>query len=83
MEVRYERLVEDPMRIGEVLAWLGVDHSHETVERLVGIGVFESREYINELGGSLEVRSRPSLGTTFVVNLPLYRRDARAVERAA
>lgn len=49
----------------------------------MGIGVFESREYINELGGSLEVRSRPSLGTTFVVNLPLYRRDARAVERAA
>ena len=49
----------------------------------MGIGVFESREYINELGGSLEVHSRPSLGTTFKVCLPLYRHDARAVERAA
>jgi putative PEP-CTERM system histidine kinase len=49
----------------------------------MGIGVFESREYINELGGSLEVHSRPSLGTTFKVSLPLYRHDARAVERAA
>jgi putative PEP-CTERM system histidine kinase len=48
----------------------------------MGIGVFESREYINELGGSLEVSSRPSLGTTFKVSLPLYV-DKRAMERAA
>jgi putative PEP-CTERM system histidine kinase len=48
----------------------------------MGIGVFESREYINELGGSLEVSSRPSLGTTFKVSLPLYM-DQRAVERVA
>lgn len=49
----------------------------------MGIGVFESREYINELGGRLEVSSRPSLGTTFKVILPLYRQDALLVERAA
>ena len=48
----------------------------------MGIGVFESREYINELGGRLEVSSRPALGTTFKVILPLYRRDA-LLERAA
>jgi putative PEP-CTERM system histidine kinase len=48
----------------------------------MGIGVFESREYINELGGSLEVTSRPSLGTTFKVSLPLYV-DNRAIERVA
>ncbi|HEX9172930.1 MAG TPA: XrtA/PEP-CTERM system histidine kinase PrsK [Telluria sp.] len=48
----------------------------------MGIGVFESREYINELGGSLEVSSRPSLGTTFKVSLPLYV-DKRAIERVA
>ena len=49
----------------------------------MGIGVFESREYINELGGRLEVSSRPSSGTTFNVILPLYRQDALLVERAA
>jgi len=49
----------------------------------MGIGVFESREYINELGGRLEVSSRPTLGTTFKVILPLYRQDALLVERAA
>jgi putative PEP-CTERM system histidine kinase len=38
----------------------------------MGIGVFESREYINELGGALEVSSRPTLGTTFKVVLPPY-----------
>jgi putative PEP-CTERM system histidine kinase len=49
----------------------------------MGIGVFESREYINELGGRLEVISKPALGTTFKVILPLYRQDALLVDRAA
>jgi len=44
----------------------------------MGIGVFESREYINELGGALEVSSRPRLGTTFRVVLPPYREPAPA-----
>ena len=38
----------------------------------MGIGVFESREYIREVGGSLEVRSEPQVGTTFRVILPLH-----------
>ncbi|WUR16080.1 PEP-CTERM system histidine kinase PrsK [[Empedobacter] haloabium] len=38
----------------------------------MGIGVYESREYIRELGGRLEVDSRPGAGTTFRVILPLY-----------
>jgi putative PEP-CTERM system histidine kinase len=49
----------------------------------MGIGAFESREYIHELGGELEVSSRPQQGTTFRVTLPLYQQDAGAVERAA
>jgi putative PEP-CTERM system histidine kinase len=49
----------------------------------MGIGVFESREYIYELGGRLEVSSRPALGTTFKVILPLYQQDALLVDRAA
>ncbi|TWI62975.1 putative PEP-CTERM system histidine kinase [Pseudoduganella lurida] len=39
----------------------------------MGIGAFESREYIRELGGQLEVRSAPGRGTTFTVSLPRYR----------
>ena len=42
----------------------------------MGIGVFESREYINELGGLLEVTSKPTQGTTFRVVLPLHRSAA-------
>ncbi len=49
----------------------------------MGIGVFESREYINELGGRLEVSSRPSLGTTFRVVLPLHTEQVPAAEQAA
>ncbi len=49
----------------------------------MGIGVFESREYINELGGTLEVRSTPGAGTTFIAILPLYRREARNLDIAA
>jgi signal transduction histidine kinase len=45
----------------------------------MGIGAFESREYIHELGGQLEVSSVPGLGTTFNVTLPLYRRQVAAV----
>lgn len=37
----------------------------------MGIGTFESREYVRELGGSLEVESREGAGTTFRIRLPL------------
>ncbi len=47
----------------------------------MGIGAFESREYINELGGSLEVRSRLGAGTTFRVMLPLHQHDMPADQR--
>lgn len=36
----------------------------------MGIGVFESRVYIRELSGSIDVASRPQKGTTFIVRLP-------------
>jgi len=44
----------------------------------MGIGVFESREYINELGGSLEVSSTPGAGATFRVLLPLHQHETPA-----
>ena len=45
----------------------------------MGIGVFESREYITELGGALVVSSKPRLGTTFKVVLPLHDAAAEAI----
>ncbi len=39
----------------------------------MGIGMFESREYIHELGGQIEVSSRQAIGTTFRVILPFHR----------
>jgi len=39
----------------------------------MGIGMFESREYIHELGGQIEVSSHQNTGTTFRVMLPLHK----------
>ncbi|MDB5963433.1 MAG: histidine kinase, partial [Massilia sp.] len=44
----------------------------------MGIGVFESREYITELGGELRVRSRPGLGSTFTIALRPYQAPVAA-----
>ena len=44
----------------------------------MGIGVFESREYIAELGGQLEVESSTAAGTTFRVILPQYKQVQEA-----
>ena len=49
----------------------------------MGIGVFESREYISELGGKLEVVSAPGAGTTFTVILPLHQHQAQSLDIAA
>lgn len=37
----------------------------------MGIGVFESREYVEEIGGKLHVSSEVSKGTIFTIMLPL------------
>lgn len=37
----------------------------------MGIGVYESREFIRALGGHIEVHSRPAQGTRFTLHLPL------------
>ena len=49
----------------------------------MGIGVFESREYIAELGGTMEVDSAPGAGTTFHVTLPLYQHETQSLDIAA
>ena len=35
-----------------------------------GIGAYESREYVKELGGRLEIESRPGSGTVVRIYLP-------------
>jgi putative PEP-CTERM system histidine kinase len=37
----------------------------------MGIGTYESREYVRELGGQMDVESSPGAGTKFVISLPL------------
>ncbi len=44
----------------------------------MGIGIYESREYIRELGGQLDVHSRETEGTRFCIALPLLRPAAVA-----
>jgi signal transduction histidine kinase len=38
----------------------------------MGIGTYEARQYVRELGGRIEVESREDQGTVFRVTLPLY-----------
>ena len=52
----------------------------------MGIGAYQVREYIRQLGGSVEVSSSPGQGTRFSISLPVSPqaedsagRDARAV----
>ncbi|MDL2353684.1 MAG: PEP-CTERM system histidine kinase PrsK [Pseudomonadota bacterium] len=49
----------------------------------MGIGVFESLEYVRELGGTLEVSSVESRGTVFSITLPLLGQEAHTINQAA
>ncbi len=42
----------------------------------MGIGAFESREYVRQLGGEIEVKSSPGQGSVFRVILPLASGEA-------
>lgn len=48
----------------------------------MGIGVFESREYVREIGGRLEVSSRLGAGSTFTIRLPAVTPGARPEQLA-
>ncbi|SFF94451.1 XrtA/PEP-CTERM system histidine kinase PrsK [Neptunomonas qingdaonensis] len=38
----------------------------------MGVGAFESREVVRSLGGDIQVKSSPGIGTSFYVTLPLH-----------
>lgn len=45
---------------------------NSTKEGGMGIGAYESHQYIRELGGTLEVRSEPGRGSEITVLLPIF-----------
>jgi signal transduction histidine kinase len=47
-------------------------HIHTTKHNGMGIGTYESFQYVRELGGSIAVDSRVGEGTTLTVLLPLF-----------
>jgi putative PEP-CTERM system histidine kinase len=49
----------------------------------MGIGVFETREYVHQIGGQLDVDSGVSKGTTFRVRLPLFVEEQDCMSNAA
>jgi putative PEP-CTERM system histidine kinase len=38
----------------------------------MGIGAYESFQYVQELGGKIDVKSEPNVGTTVTIQLPLF-----------
>jgi putative PEP-CTERM system histidine kinase len=42
----------------------------------MGVGAFESREYIRSLGGEIEVSSTPGVGSEFCIVIPCHPEDA-------
>ena len=48
----------------------------------MGIGAFETAQYVKEIGGRIEAHSRPGAGTRIKVMLPLHREHVAGGERA-
>jgi signal transduction histidine kinase len=46
----------------------------------MGIGVYESREFVYALGGEINVVSEPGAGTTFTLKLPLAKSGGSMVK---
>ena len=49
----------------------------------MGIGVFESRDFVRSLGGDIEVQSNPGEGSLFKVNIPCSARTPEAIAKAS
>lgn len=46
----------------------------------MGIGAYESREFVRSLGGEIEVSSYPGEGTIFTIKLPLYDNERKDIK---
>src|SRR5574343_264064 len=49
-----------------------------TKESGMGIGAYESAQYVRELGGEMNVDSAPGKGTRIIISLPLFTINARS-----
>ncbi|HRD94824.1 MAG TPA: PEP-CTERM system histidine kinase PrsK [Rubrivivax sp.] len=49
----------------------------------MGIGSYESHQYIRELGGAIDVQSRPGSGTVMRITLPLFSQSLGAEAQSA
>jgi chemotaxis protein histidine kinase CheA len=45
----------------------------------MGIGVYETRDFVNKIGGDIEVISRVGEGTTFRIRLPISEKSENTV----
>ena len=72
------------IRISDTGAGMSPEFVHERLFRPfdstkgskgMGIGAYQVREYVRQLGGEVEVQSEPRIGTRFAIFLP--RCDAR------
>ena len=50
-----------------------VDHTDLTMHRMGGFGLFNIRERLDYIGGSMEIKSLPGQGSTFVLIAPLQK----------
>ena len=44
----------------------------------MGIGVYQTREFIRNLGGDVTVKSEPNVGTTFTISIPVHRQESES-----
>ncbi len=66
------RVVDDGVGMSEQFIRERLFRPFESTKNMgMGIGTYESREYVRQLGGEILVESREGVGTSFVVRLPL------------
>ena len=46
----------------------------------MGIGMYESRDFVRQMGGDIHVRSQPGQGTTVTVQMPCHRDISQSVD---
>jgi signal transduction histidine kinase len=49
----------------------------------MGIGAYELAQYVKEIGGRIEVESKPAAGTRIKVMLPIYQEHASRLPQAS
>lgn len=76
------RVVDDGVGMSEQFIRERLFRPFESTKNMgMGIGTYESREYVRQLGGEILVESQEDAGTTFIVRLPL-KKDTKLMSPA-